>query len=98
MCAHLPLARWDVTKSLDSCEQLRAAVGDDVTHHAAVILRRAMMAPCFLCIMGGVITVSVEISMPRFDRRIVFPRIDPEIDGRWEARLRWIYKGASGNF
>ena len=80
-CAHLLLTRWNVTKSLDSCGQLRAAVEDDVTHHAAVISRRAMMAPCFSCIMGGVVTASVEISMPRFDRRIVFRRIDPEIDG-----------------
>ena len=58
-------------KDCDSCEQLRAVVRDDGMCHVAVISRDVMMVPCFSCIMGGVVTAPVEISMPRGRRRIV---------------------------
>ena len=48
---------------------------------AAVILRNMMMAPCFSCIMGGVVTAPVEISMPSGRREIVPLRFGANVNG-----------------
>ena len=65
----------------DSFEQLLASVRDDWMCHVVVISRDVMMVPHFSCIMGGLITAPVEISMPRGRRGIVPHRFGTDVNG-----------------
>ena len=75
------LQGWDVTRSFDSCEQLCAAVRADLMRHGAVISQDVMMVHHFLCVMGGVITASVEISLPCGGLEIVPRRFGANMNG-----------------
>ena len=66
---------------MPAVDSLYDTVVCDMTRRATVISRCVIIAPRFSRIMGDVVTASVEFSMLLFDRGIVLPRIDPEIDG-----------------